>query len=165
VGRPCNLLAFINGLVGEKWRDPKSLLYTGFDRQVSREEEADWLAETLSGVEKGTLISMVADVGGRIVANGEVERGGYQDTSRHGRLALTMLSEFRGQGIGRKMIDTFVRESRKAGLKTLQVEFLADNKTAGRAYERAGFKQTGVIPGKALRGGKFFDGLIMSREL
>ena len=34
------LLSFINTLVEEKQRDSKSTLYTGFDRKVTRDEEA-----------------------------------------------------------------------------------------------------------------------------
>jgi RimJ/RimL family protein N-acetyltransferase len=63
------------------------------------------------------------------------------------------------------MIETLVRESRRSGLRTLEVEFLAGNEAARRAYEKAGFKQTGMIPHKVFRGRKYFDGLIMSREL
>ncbi len=159
------LLAFINALYDEKRRDRNSSLYTGFDRKISRDEEAEWLAETLAGVEKGTTVNVVAEVSGRIIANGEVERGGYDDTHHHGRLALTMISEYRGLGVGRKIIETLVRESRKAGLKTLQVEFLSSNETARKAYEKAGFRQAGTIPGKVFRNGRYLDGLIMSAEL
>ena len=58
-----------------------------------------------------------------------------------------------------------VRESRGARLRSLEVEFLADNVIARRAYEKAGFKEAGIIPSKVFRAGKYFDGLIMAREL
>jgi len=159
------LLLFINSLVEEKQGDKKSTLYTGFDRKVTREEEADWLAQTLVAVERETVINVGADMGGKIIANGDVTRGGYKDTHHHGHLGLTMISKYRGQGIGRRMIETLVRESRKAGLRTLDTEFLAENETARRAYEKAGFKQAGMIPHKVFRNGEYFDGLVMAREL
>jgi RimJ/RimL family protein N-acetyltransferase len=113
----------------------------------------------------GEVISGIAEVGGKIIANGEVTRGRYIDTRRHGQLGLTMIEEYRGQGIGRRIIETLVGESRRAGLRTLEVEFLAENQTARRAYEKAGFKRAGIIPHKVFRGRRYFDGLIMSREL
>jgi ribosomal protein S18 acetylase RimI-like enzyme len=76
-----------------------------------------------------------------------------------------MTGKYRGQGIGRMMIETLVRESRRAGLRSLDTEFLAENETARRAYEKAGFKQAGIIPHKVFRDGKYFDGLIMARAL
>src|SRR5713226_4730402 len=41
------LLSFINSLVKEKRGDSRSGLYAGFDKEVSREEEAEWLAQIL----------------------------------------------------------------------------------------------------------------------
>jgi RimJ/RimL family protein N-acetyltransferase len=160
-----SLLLFINSLVEEKRGDSKSGLYTGFDGKVTREEEAKWLAETLVAVEGGDVVDTIAEIGGKVIANGEVERGRYKDTHRHGHVGLTMLRQYRGQGIGRRMIETLVRESRRIGLRSLEAEFLADNETARQAYEKAGFKQAGIIPRKIFRKGIYFDGLIMAREL
>ena len=160
-----DLLSFINSLVEEKQGDSRSALYTGFDKKVTREDEANWLGQIMMEIEAGKVINAIAEVGGKIIANGEVTRGKYKDTSRHGQLGLTMIEEYRGRGIGRRIIETLVRESRRAGLRTLEVEFLAENETARRAYEKAGFKQAGIIPHKVFRGRSYFDGLIMSREL
>ena len=159
------LLQFINSLVDEKKGSTKTTLYTGFDRRVTREEEAEWLAQTLVAIEGERVVNIVADIDGKIIANGDVTRGSYKDTHHHGHLGLTMISKYRGQGIGRRMIETLVRESRKAGLRTLDTEFLAENETARRAYEKAGFKQAGIIPHKVFRNGRYFDGLVMAREL
>ncbi len=159
------LLQFINNLVDEKQGNKKSTLYTGFDRKVTREQETDWLAQTLVAIEGEDVINVVADIGEKIIANGDVTRGGYKDTHHHGHLGLTMISKYRGQGIGRRMIEMLIRESRKAGLRTLDTEFLAENETARRAYEKAGFKQAGIIPHKVFRNGEYFDGLVMAREL
>ncbi len=159
------LLQFINNLVDEKQGNKKSTLYTGFDRKVTREQETDWLAQTLVAIEGEDVINVVADIGEKIIANGDVTRGGYKDTHHHGHLGLTMISKYRGQGIGRRMIEMLIRESRKAGLRTLDTEFLAENETARRAYEKAGFKQVGIIPHKVFRNGRYFDGLVMAREL
>jgi len=159
------LLSFINSLVKEKQGDSRSGLYAGFDKKVTREEEAEWLAQTLVEIEAGEVINTVAEIDGKIIANGEVTRGRYKDTRRHGDMGLTMIGEYRGQGIGRMIIETLVRESRRAGLRTLDVEFLAENETARRAYQKGGFEQAGIIPRKVFRDGKYFDGLIMAREL
>ena len=159
------LLLFINSLVKEKQGDSSSGLYSGFDKKVTREEETEWLAQNLVEIEGGEVINAIAEIGGRIIANGEVTRGRYKDTRRHGHMGLTMISEYRGRGIGRMIIETLVRESRRAGMRTLDVEFLAENETARRAYQKGGFKQAGIIPHKVFRDGKYFDGLIMAREL
>src|SRR5205807_4074448 len=79
------LLSFINSLVQEKKGDSRSGLYSGFDKKVTREEEARWLAQTLVEIEGGEVINAIAETGGKIIANGEVTRGRYKDTRRYGR--------------------------------------------------------------------------------
>ena len=74
------LLSFINSLVKEKQGDSKSGLYAGFDKKITREEEAEWLAQTLVKIEAGEVINAIAEIGGKIIANGEVTRGRYKDT-------------------------------------------------------------------------------------
>jgi L-amino acid N-acyltransferase len=159
------LLMFINSLVEEKQGNTKSTLYTGFDKKATREEEVEWLAQTLVAIEGESVINVVADIDGTIIANGDVTRGRYKDTHHHGHLGLTVIGKYRGHGIGRRMIETLVRESRKAGLWTLDAEFLAENEAARRAYEKAGFQQAGIIPHKVFRNGRYFDGLVMARGL
>ena len=160
-----SLLSFINRLVNEKRQDKGSLLYSGFDEKVKRSEENEWLTETLEGIRRRNIISVLAEIDGKIIANGEVTRGRYDDTRHHGQVGLTMIGEHRGKGIGREVIATLVKESRRVGLRSLEVEFLASNKSAQRAYEREGFRLAGVIPRKIYRNGKHFDGLIMARKL
>jgi RimJ/RimL family protein N-acetyltransferase len=159
------ILEFINSLVNEKARDRDTTLYVGFDQKVTRMDEAKWLVETITAIKRRKIISVIAEIDGRIIANGEVTRGRYRETHHHGHVGLTMISEYRGRGIGRRVIEMLISMSRKAGLKTVEVEFLATNKSARRAYEKSGFKQAGLIPKKVQRNGKYFDGLIMARTL
>jgi ribosomal protein S18 acetylase RimI-like enzyme len=159
------ILQFINALVNEKQRDRETRLYVGFDQKITREEETKWLAETITAIKRREIINVIAEIDGRIIANGEVTRGRYRETRHYGHLGLTTIGEYRGRGIGRKVIEMLIGESRKVGLKTLDVEFLAENKSARLAYEKSGFKQVGLIPKKVLRNGKYFNGLIMARTI
>src|SRR6267143_5096549 len=160
-----NLLRFFNGLVDEKKGDRESQLHAGFDKKFNRRQEAQYIRQILDRVEKDEAINVVAEVDGRIVANGGVARGKYSDTNRHGSLGLTVSGEYRGHGIGSKMIQTLLTESRRLGLKSIDVEFLAINKAAERAYGRAGFKKAGIIPSMIFRNGEYFDAMIMARKL
>jgi ribosomal protein S18 acetylase RimI-like enzyme len=73
--------------------------------------------------------------------------------------------EYRDQGIGLQMMKTLVDESRKAGLKTIELEVFASNPRAIHVYEAAGFKQVGRIPKKIFRKGRFTDIIVMAIEL
>jgi len=156
-------VAFINDLVGEKNTEPNLGIIA--DRKQTREEEAKWLANQLTGIERGSIVSVVAELGGRLAGNGSVTRGSYEDTKRHGYLGIAIVRKYRDQGIGLEMMRTLVKESRKAGLKTIELEVFANNPRAIHVYERTGFKEAGRIPKKMLRNGKFIDSIVMAREL
>lgn len=159
------LLVFINGLVNEKKRDEYSRLHTGFESKLTIRQEKAWLDELLTGIRDGDIISVLAEVDGKIVGNGEIVRGEYMETKHHGRLAITIHGTHRGLGIGREMIHVLLAGARQQGLKNIHVEFLAKNKQAVSAYKNSGFKEVGRLPGKVYRNGRFLDALIMARTL
>ncbi len=160
-----NLLAFINGLVDDKQRGRGSEVFTGFEQKITREEEADWLANRMVRIEKGDMVSVLAEVSKRIVANGDIARGHYGETRHHGELGLTVTSAHRGIGIGREMVKVLVREAKRIGLRSLEVEFLSTNQAAIHTYQKAGFREVGRIPAKVRRNGKFLDSMIMARQI
>ncbi len=159
------LLAYINGLVSEKRRDENSQLFTGFESRLTKRQEAQWLDDLVRRIRKGDTISVLAEVEGEIVGNGDISRGSYRETEHLGHLGLTIRGTYRGLGIGREMVRVLMAQARRKGLRTVYVEFLSTNKAAVRTYERAGFKRVGSIPGKVYRNGRFLDSLIMARRL
>src|SRR3989449_11708165 len=136
-----NLLRFFNGLVDEKKDDRESRLHAGFDKKFNRSQEAQYIREVLDRVEKDEAVNIIAEIGDKIVASGGVARGKYDDTHRHGSLGLTVSQEYRGHGIGSRIIQTLVAESRRLGLKSIDVEFLGINKSAERAYKEQGSRE------------------------
>jgi ribosomal protein S18 acetylase RimI-like enzyme len=55
-------------------------------------------------------------------------------------LAIAVDPEFRGQGIGDLLVDSFLRVTRRRGASAAQVVVGADNRRAVALYERAGFR-------------------------
>jgi len=159
------LLAFINGLVDDKKRGRGSEVFTGFEQKIAREEEADWLANRTVQIENGDMVSVLAEVCKRIVASGDIDRGHYGETRHHGELGLTVIAEYRGLGIGREMVKVLLREAKRIGLRSLEVEFLSTNPAAIHTYQKAGFREVGRIPAKVKRNGKFLDSMIMARQI
>jgi RimJ/RimL family protein N-acetyltransferase len=156
-------VVFINDLVSEK--NTEQNLGIMADRKQTREEEAEWLANQLTGIEKGNVVSVVAEVMGRLVGNSSVTRGSYEDTGHHGYLGIAISKKHRDHGIGMQMMRTLIKESSRADLKTIQLEVFANNPRAIHVYERTGFKESGRIPKKMLRNSKFIDSIVMTREL
>jgi ribosomal protein S18 acetylase RimI-like enzyme len=151
--------------VDEKQRDSRSELFTGFEHKLTRDEEANWLASRIVQSENGDSVNVVAEVDGRIVANGQIKRGHYSESRHHGELGLTVMGAYRGIGIGREIVKILLGEARRIGLKSVDVEFLSNNKAAVHTYQKAGFIEAGRIPRKVYRKGKFLDSLIMVRRV
>jgi RimJ/RimL family protein N-acetyltransferase len=63
------------------------------------------------------------------------------------------------------MLLTLLDESRKQGVKTVELRALANNEGAVSLYQKVGFARVGFVPKKIRRRGAVFDELIMAIEL
>lgn len=62
-------------------------------------------------------------------------------------LNIAVHPEYRGQGIGRKLIDFVIHTSNELGLRDIFLEVRRSNRVARSLYERVGFKYIGVRKG------------------
>lgn len=150
-----DLLEFINSLVEER----ADILKT---EKVTREQEIDFLSRVLSLLEKDEMFYLVAEVGGKVVAVSEIaKRSGYE---KHvGIVGIAIRSGFRDLGVGTEILKALLEQAKKMGLKVLTLTAFARNKRAVHVYEKAGFVQTGVIPKKFFKDGKYIDEIIMTK--
>jgi len=152
-----DFLELINSLVDEK----ADILRT---ERVSRDEEIDFLSKVLSRLEKDEMFYLVAEVDGKVVAVSEIsKRGGYE---KHvGVIGIAIRNGFRDLGIGTEIMKTLVEQTQKMGLKVLTLSAFATNKPAIHVYEKVGFVQTGTIPKKHFKEGKYIDEIILTKVL
>jgi len=152
-----DLLELVNSLVDEKAEITRS-------ERFSREEEIDWLSKALSRLEKAETLYMVAEVSGKVVAVSEISRRSGHE--RHvGVIGIAIKNGFRDLGIGTEMMKTLVKQAKEMGLKVLTLSAFASNKRAIRVYEKVGFVQTGRVPKKHFKEGKYVDDVIMTKLL
>jgi RimJ/RimL family protein N-acetyltransferase len=152
-----DLLELINSLVEEGAEIIR-------DRKVSREEEIDWLSKTLASLEKNEIFFVVAEVDGKVIASSDIHPlKGFE--SHVGILGIIVKNGFRDVGIGTEMMRTLIEQACKMGLKVLTLSVFATNKRAFHVYEKVGFMQTGVIPRKHFKDGRYIDEIIMTKLL
>jgi RimJ/RimL family protein N-acetyltransferase len=60
---------------------------------------------------------------------------------------------------------TLMEYADATGLKVLTLAVLETNKCAIHVYEKVGFAQTGRVPKKYFKDGKYIDGIIMTKLL
>ena len=152
-----DLMDFINSLV----REEAPILR---EKEVSRIEEAEWLAKHLVSLEKDEIIHFVAEIGGKVVASAEItKRRGHQ---KHvGVLGIAVKSGYRRLGIATKLIEALLKEAKKQGLKVIILDVYEKNLPALNLYKRMGFKEVGRIPKAVYWKGEYIDDIKMARIL
>jgi RimJ/RimL family protein N-acetyltransferase len=152
-----DLLELINLLVEEKADIIRS-------EKVSRDEEIDWLSGVLRRQEKDDVVYIIAEASGKVVASSEIaRRTGYEE--HVGALGIVIKKSFRDQGIGTEIMRSLIEQGQAWGLKVLTLSVFASNERAYHVYEKVGFIETGRIPKKFFRDGKYIDEIIMAKLL
>lgn len=111
---------------------------------VSRAPPLEFLCERVRQTLLGVSHHLVAEFRGELL--GWVDLTPYpMETMQHcGDLALGVLKEFRGKGIGTALIEEMAARARRSGLEYLHLEVFASNSSALRLYKSQGFVVDGV---------------------
>ncbi len=85
---------------------------------------------------------------------------------RHrGGLGMGILPEFRGKGIGSKLLEKVIDKSREFGLEKIELHVYTSNKSAINLYKKFGFEEEGLIKKYRKLDGEYFDCLAMAKFL
>lgn len=153
-----DLMVLINSLVEER----ADIL---LDEKVSRDEEIDWLSKILARLEKDEAFHLVAEVDDRIVGNSEFGRNTSGYDKHVGALGIAISHGYRDLRIGTEMINTLIERARAIGLELLTLSVFETNGRAKHIYQKLGFVETGRIPNKFFREGKYIDEITMAKSL
>ncbi len=152
-----DLTDFVNSLVDEG-------ADISMPKKVTREDEAEWLGRNLADLENDKTFMLVAEVGGKVVANSEIGvKKGY--SSHVGEIGIAIRQGYREVGIGTEMLRALIAQAEKMGLKILTLGVFSTNARAKHVYEKVGFVETGRIPKNIYKDGKYVDEIIMTREV
>ena len=84
--------------------------------------------------------------------------------AHHAELGLTVLQEFWGQGIGRRLMEAIVDWGRRQGLHKIYLKVHADNDRAIQLYQSMGFVEEGRLKDDvARRTGGYCDTIVMAK--
>jgi RimJ/RimL family protein N-acetyltransferase len=153
-----DLLELINSLVEEE-----AEIY--ITQKFTREAEAEWLLKVLSRLEKDEQFFLVAEVDKKVVALSDFQIKDGDEEQRVGAFGIIVRNGYRNLGIGTEIMKTLLEQAAFFGLRTVTVNAFATNKRAIHVYEKVGFIQSGIIPKKHLRQGRFIDEVTMSKSV
>ncbi len=135
------------------------------DRKFNSKEEKKWLREVLKKIKEKKAVMLVAEVNGKVVGNCSINKGKYSK-SHVGTLGILIKKEFRGLGIGKRLMQLAIEEARKKlKIEIVVLTLFSVNKIAHHLYRKLGFKEFGVLRKGLKRKGKYFDEIYMVKYL
>ena len=123
----------INAVAAEKWFLGT---VTGFTLEQTR--------QFVSKIVQRSIPQVVALEGDRVIGWCDVLPGTMAGTAHVGRLGMGLLSNWRGKGLGRRLMQECIVLARRAGIEKIELEVYSDNVRALKLYTEYGFKQEGV---------------------
>ena len=105
----------------------------------------------------------VAEADGRIVGWCDIGVMSRPGTSHCGVLGMGLLPEWRGKGLGRRLMELALAKAAAIGLERVQLDVYVDNVRAIALYERMGFEREGKRRRARKLDGVYTDILMMAR--
>ena len=103
--------------------------------------------------------------GEKIVGNACVDGSGNPRMAHRRNLAITVLKDYWGRGIGSGLMQRMIDFSEETGAELLTLEVRTDNERAKALYRKFGFSCFGTFPKYFKIGGQYFDVDCMTLEL
>jgi len=135
-----SLLTFVNAFAKEHtYMMISGLIFT-------RAQEKIYLESACKAKRKHEKIHWIALAGRKIVASAEVRRQPARK-NHVGVIGVAVAKQWRGRGIGKKLMQLLIDEATLLGLRLLILESFEENIGAIGLYEKMGFRIAGVVPG------------------
>jgi ribosomal protein S18 acetylase RimI-like enzyme len=134
------------------------------ERKPSLGEEAAFFGQVWKYVEAGQQTVMVAEEVGRIVGLCTIYRGSHPEDRHVGTLAVAVLPEWRGRGVGSGLLEHALRAA-EGRFETAVLDVIAVNERALRLYRKFGFAERGRTPRTFQRNGVYYDTVRMSKSM
>jgi RimJ/RimL family protein N-acetyltransferase len=134
--------------------------------EISLKEERIWVNSSLKKIREKRSVQLIVEINGRIEGVSGIDTKGRVN-NHVGIFGISIGKQFRGKGIGKKLIETVLEEARKnlQHLKIIHLECFATNETACNLYKSVGFKEYGKLPnGIAYKDG-YVDEILMFKEV
>lgn len=101
------------------------------------EKEEAWAKRM---AEAPDALAITAYVDGRVVGNADINFRGGIKTSHRAVIAIAILRDYWGLGIGSAIFEGLLAAAREKGVMLVELEYMEGNERGRRLYEKFGFK-------------------------
>ena len=96
--------------------------------------------EWVRSIEAGTTITVLAELDGDVVGYASLHTEGARWTRRVGEVRVQVGVDYRGAGLGKRLVGEIFRLGQDFGLKKMAAMMTPDQKSARAAFEELGFR-------------------------
>lgn len=160
VGDLEKLLNFINEISDER----TFIRYQG--EHETKESEEKWLKGRLEEIDNKKTVHLLAFSDNELAGATEIHL--RDKTEKHiGVFGITVAKTFRGEGIGKILMDLIIKEAIKelSELRMITLEVYSTNENAKNLYRKMGFVDYGLLPEGITRNNKFEDAVLMYKKI
>jgi len=160
VGDLEQLLKYINTLSDER----TFIRYQG--EHETLESEKKYLKKKLDEIKNKKTVHLLVVHNGKIVGASDINM--RDKTEKHiGLFGIAMAKDFRGEGIGKLLMDLVLKEAKKEleGFKIAVLEVYSTNNIATKLYSKMGFIEYGILPNGVSRNNTFEDAILMYKNV
>lgn len=134
--------------------------------KISLKEELKYLGNQLKTIENKKCVHLFVFCNDELISASDVHM--KEKTEKHiGIFGIAILKDFRGEGIGKLLMELVLKEAEKElpDLKVVTLEVYETNSIAQNLYREFGFVEYGRLPNGITRNNSFEDGLFMYKNL
>jgi RimJ/RimL family protein N-acetyltransferase len=99
---------------------------------------------------------------GQVVGWCDIHRNAREGFRHVGHLGMGLLPDYRGHGLGRRLMEAAITRAWETGLERVELEFFASNLRAKALYEKLGFVTEGVRRRSRKLDGVYDDNVFMA---
>lgn len=114
------------------------------------------------GMIKDGKPQFVAVAGGDVVGWCDIRRHPFPSDAHAGTLGMGIIPPYRGQGLGRRLIEATLLAARNVGIERVELSVHADNERAIALYEKVGFVREGLARRSVRIDGRYKDTIHMA---
>ena len=152
------LIEFLNTVSGES----DNLLFGAGEFSLTVWQEEQFIQNMNSSLNSALFVGLTD---GRIVCVGSVSTPGNRRISHQTEIAVSVLKEFWGIGVGKCLMNEIINFARTNKLEILHLGVKEDNIRAIELYNKLGFTKIGVYPKFFKINGQYYDQILMNLYL
>jgi ribosomal protein S18 acetylase RimI-like enzyme len=133
--------------------------YIGFVEGPSVESTLEFVRSILGGAGVQLLALNPNDV---VVGWCDIVRNPHEGFRHVGRLGMGILPDYRGRGLGRRLVAQAIRAARQSGIERVELEVFSSNERAIAFYQASGFVTEGIKRRARKLDGQYDDNVFMA---